>query len=285
MIDISIDTILPTQLYISQLKYDHWSEQFDANGPSAYDPVPIKQIGDDLFYTDGHTRALLLWQRGVRSIRAEYDGDDLDWVAYVQDLKWCRDEGIASISDLGGRVVSHDEYKEKWIARCDEAHEVLEKDHLGGLEIGFEDDEKRRHSICREVLESLPQWFGIEEAVRDYTEAVRHSPFVAADLYGKPIGFCAIKVNHDMNADLYVLGIFPEFHRLGIGKQMIEFVTNHCRGRGIPYITVKTLSSIHPDEGYRKTRLFYEACGFRPFEEFPTLWDEANPCLYMLKRV
>ena len=50
-------------------------------------------------------------------------------------------------------------------------------------------------------------------------------------------------------------------------------------------MTVKTLSERHPDKNYAKTRDFYEKCGFRVFEEFPELWGEANPCLYMIKEV
>jgi catechol 2,3-dioxygenase-like lactoylglutathione lyase family enzyme len=43
------------------------------------------------------------------------------------------------------------------------------------------------------------------------------------------------------------------------------------------------LSDRRPDEGYAKTRAFYRACGFRPLEEFPDLWDAQNPALQMIK--
>ena len=51
------------------------------------------------------------------------------------------------------------------------------------------------------------------------------------------------------------------------------------------YMTVKTLSSSRPDEYYDRTRGFYLSIGFQPLEEFPTLWNEANPCLLMIKTV
>lgn len=38
-----------------------------------------------------------------------------------------------------------------------------------------------------------------------------------------------------------------------------------------------------PDPNYDKTRLFYLAEGFRPLEEFPTLWDPSNPALQLIK--
>jgi len=54
---------------------------------------------------------------------------------------------------------------------------------------------------------------------------------------------------------------------------------------GKEFLTVKTLADTHPDEGYAGTRRFYLAMGFKPLEVFPTLWDEANPCLLMVKRL
>lgn len=48
---------------------------------------------------------------------------------------------------------------------------------------------------------------------------------------------------------------------------------------------VKTLAPSHPDRNYAKTRAFYQRVGFRPLEELPELWGEANPCLLMVKRI
>jgi ribosomal protein S18 acetylase RimI-like enzyme len=31
------------------------------------------------------------------------------------------------------------------------------------------------------------------------------------------------------------------------------------------------------------TRRFYEAIGFEPIEEFPTMWGNDNPCLLLVK--
>lgn len=44
----------------------------------------------------------------------------------------------------------------------------------------------------------------------------------------------------------------------------------------------ETLGPSHPDPGYAKTRLFYEAMGFAPLEETHDL-RPGNPCLIMIK--
>ncbi|MBN2587314.1 MAG: GNAT family N-acetyltransferase [Candidatus Fermentibacteraceae bacterium] len=149
----------------------------------------------------------------------------------------------------------------------------------------FEDDHETRAEICGSILRSLPEWFGIESAVEEYVRGARDLPFIRIDIDGAAVGFCSLKVNFGINADLYVLGILKEYHGKGIGTRMIGFIEGYCREKGIPYMSVKTLSSGHPDENYAMTRKFYEKCGFVPFEEFPALWGEESPCLFMLKRV
>ena len=204
---------------------------------------------------------------------------------YLLDLQWCRDSKIHSIRDLESRIVNEQEYKEKWIDRCFQSHERHMENPIAGLIIDFENRDRKKSQICEEILRSLPKWFGIEEAILEYVDKMKDLLFVTAMLYGKIIGFRVVLINYGINADLYVLGIFEEFHGRGIGTRMVEFINSYCKRTGIPYMTVKTLSERHPDVNYQKTRMFYEKCGFFAFEEFPALWGKTNPYLYMLKEV
>ena len=79
------------------------------------------------------------------------------------------------------------------------------------------------------------------------------------------------------------MAVVPEWHRRGIGRRMLEHAEALLVADGVEYLQVKTLSPAHPDPGYALTRAFYLAQGFRPLEEFPTLWDPANPALQMVK--
>ena len=145
-------------------------------------------------------------------------------------------------------------------------------------------DEKSQ--ICEAVLRSLPNWFGIEAAIVDYTNGARAMPFFAVYDDGQvPVGFVCIKEHNTHTAEVCVMGVLQPYHRLGIGKRLIERCEDYCRERGKTFLTVKTLAESHPDEGYAKTRLFYQAMGFVPLEVFPLHWDESNPCLFMAKRL
>ncbi|MBN1879173.1 GNAT family N-acetyltransferase [bacterium] len=283
--EVELVHVQPSQLYLSETKYDVCLKWLESAGFENYEPLPVKRIGNDLFFTDGHTRAYALWRSGLRSIKAIADPDKLDWIQYLANIAWCREAGITSIADLGDRVVSHAEYEQKWYGRCSEWQAALKDNPLRDLTIGFESDPGTRQIVCNEILRALPNWFGIEQAVVDYVNDVRELPFVTAVLYGKVIGFCAIRIHFGINAEMAVLGIFEDFHGIGIGTRLFQFIEEFCRDQRIAIMTVKTLSASHPDPGYAATRRFYEHVGFRGMEEFPTLWGKANPCLYMMKRV
>ena len=47
-------------------------------------------------------------------------------------------------------------------------------------------------------------------------------------------------------------------------------------------VEVKALGPSRPSRRYKTTRIFYEACGFRPLEEIHGLWRD-NPCLVFVK--
>jgi ribosomal protein S18 acetylase RimI-like enzyme len=138
-------------------------------------------------------------------------------------------------------------------------------------------------SVCEAILRALPEWFGIEESRAEYIRGTDGLPTFVARVDGRAVGFMAVKQHFPQTADLYVLGVLPEMHHRGIGRALLARVEAYLRDKGVEYLQVKTVSALSPDPGYAKTRLFYEAMGFKPLEEFKTMWDEANPCLLMVK--
>jgi GNAT superfamily N-acetyltransferase len=138
-----------------------------------------------------------------------------------------------------------------------------------------------RSALCRRVLEALPDWFGLPDAVERYVRDVAALPVLAVE----DNGFLALKVHNDTAAEIYVMGVLPEHHRHGIGTALVEDAENLLRVMGVEYLQVKTLGPSEPSEHYARTRRFYEARGFRPLEELTAIWGEENPCLIMVKRL
>jgi GNAT superfamily N-acetyltransferase len=142
----------------------------------------------------------------------------------------------------------------------------------------------RRGAICREALESLPEWFGIPASVENYVSAASELPMLACfDPAGDVVGFVSVKTHTPVAAEVYVMGVKRPWHRRGVGRTLIEATAQLAISQGMQFLTVKTLSPSNDDPDYARTRLFYEAVGFLPIEEFPTLWGPDNPCLFMLR--
>jgi GNAT superfamily N-acetyltransferase len=136
-------------------------------------------------------------------------------------------------------------------------------------------DEKR--TVSRSILESLKDWFEVDESREKYISESADQLFVAAEEDGKYVGFLTLKQTGNATVELAVMGVLKEYHRKGIGRQMFELARDTARSQGYSFMQVKTVAmGKYPD--YDKTNLFYISCGFREFEVFPELWDEDNPC-------
>ena len=156
---------------------------------------------------------------------------------------------------------------------------------MGG-EFAISKLDQGRSDVARSILETLPEWFGIPDARENYIGEATHLPmFIAQTEEGKIIGFLSLKHHTSAAAEAYVLGVRREYHGRGCGRALFEAAVSCLAITGVRYLTVKTLGPTDPDPHYAATRRFYEAIGFEPIEVFPTLWNEDNPCLLMLKLI
>jgi len=143
--------------------------------------------------------------------------------------------------------------------------------------------QKEKSRICKQVIEALPNWFGLESANKEYIEKSADTDFYVAYMFDKEVGFFSIISHFKETSEIYVCGILPDFHRLGIGRKLLRATEKDLIKKKKKFLTVKTLSSSHPDKGYACTRKFYKDYGFIPVEEFKTLWSEEHPCLFLVK--
>lgn len=156
---------------------------------------------------------------------------------------------------------------------------------LGGkmIEIKYIKDKNEKTRVTLDVMNALPEWFSPPEDIVNKSKIHRDYPFIAAYDGDQTVGFAALKIHNIYTADIYNFGVRREYHRQGIGHQLMEACVQYCKTEQYKYLTVKTLDESAEYEPYNGTRDFYKKEGFYPLEVFTTFWDEENPCLFMIK--
>lgn len=122
---IKLNKIQPSQLYISSEKLSEVMKRFDFNKPEFIEPIPIKRLGNEIIFVDGHTRAFAAFSCGFSEIPVYWEDEELDWEAYKICVKWCKQEGNHTIADLKNRVISQKDYEVLWYRRCEKMQQDL----------------------------------------------------------------------------------------------------------------------------------------------------------------
>ena len=124
---MNLKDIQPSQLYISKRKLAKIQEKLDPNKKESLEIIPVKKLGTDIIYSDGHTRAYAAHQLGWQEVRVEWETEDLDWEMYEVCVDWCKKDEIYSIADLSSRVISHKDYEILWYERCNQLKKQVEE--------------------------------------------------------------------------------------------------------------------------------------------------------------
>jgi GNAT superfamily N-acetyltransferase len=144
--------------------------------------------------------------------------------------------------------------------------------------------ETHEASTCEGILRSLPEWFGIEEAIIRYRHDIESMDSYLASINVTLAGFITLNFHNEFSAEIQIMAVKKPYCRNGVGKEMVKFAEKKALERRIKFLQVKTLGPSHPDLNYKNTRYFYLEQGFLPLEE-NFLWGKANPCLIMVKHL
>lgn len=144
-----------------------------------------------------------------------------------------------------------------------------------------------KSELCRNTLDVLPEWFGLEAAKEDYIKESERFFMIGCLDNGtnKSVGFLSLKDCTPNASEIYVMGVHPDFHRRGVGALMVRAAEKRMKDAGKEFLFVRTLAPTRPDPFYARTRCFYSKLRFKALAVFPALWGEANPCLIMVKKL
>lgn len=136
---------------------------------------------------------------------------------------------------------------------------------------------EEKQKVVRQILEGLPEWFGIAEAREEYIAQSAGQPCFAAMEQGKPIGFLCLKETGRDTMELAVMGGTESTTAEVVAERFLRQQRSMRPKPGILFCQVKTVQMGRYKE-YDDTNRFYQSLGFKELEVFPSLWDEWNPC-------
>ena len=142
---------------------------------------------------------------------------------------------------------------------------------------------RQRPDDVARLLHDLPEWFGLEESLRNYIDAARMLATTAALVDDEVVGVCLVRHHTPVAAEIELLAVQRTLHRHGIGRRLLDAADVDLRNHGIVLLQVKTFGPSGHSEEYARTRSFYESVGFLPLEERADIWGPENPCLISVK--
>lgn len=138
-------------------------------------------------------------------------------------------------------------------------------------------DKETKSAIARSILESLREWFEVDESREGYIKDSADWIFLADKEDDKYAGFLCLKETGKSTVELAVMGVLKEYHRNGIGRALFDEAKKTATEAGYEFLQVKTVQ-MGMYEDYDITNRFYLACGFKEFEVINEIWGDENPC-------
>ena len=139
---------------------------------------------------------------------------------------------------------------------------------------------------CDAIIASLPDWFGIDEGIRECAAAVRTEPGLVVERDGAVVGFLTVVRPSPVTAEISWLAVHAKDRGRGAGTALVARLVDDLTAEGrVRLLLVKTLSDrTDPGPEYAATRAFYLARGFRPAAELD-LFGPENPIQLMALRL
>ena len=105
-------------------------------------------------------------------------------------------------------------------------YEALEKENKGEVEY---------LQAAREILESLTDWFEVEESWEKYIADSAGQPFWASADEDIIEGFLCLKETGKETMELAVMGVRKESHRKGTGRRLFEEAKDYAVRKGYDF--------------------------------------------------
>ena len=99
------------------------------------------------------------------------------------------------------------------------------------------------------ILRSLPEWFGIEDAIRSYVADAGSAESHLAMRDGEVIGVALVQERFSRSAELTLIAVHADHRHRGAGFALVEAVASSLARRGFAVLEVHTVGPSYEDDG------------------------------------
>jgi len=110
---------------------------------------------------------------------------------------------------------------------------------------------------CREILDSLPDWFGHAESNAGYLSRLSPTTAAVVALDTRVLGFVSLVRHNPKSVEIDVIAVARKNRAAGLGRLMMEWAESTAQAEGARWLHVKTRGPSTPDPQYEQTRGFY----------------------------
>ena len=133
------------------------------------------------------------------------------------------------------------------------------------------------------IAKSLDKWFN-NLSLKSMSVDFKLNHLAVAIDKKKVAGFlCYSSWEGSMNINW--IGVKKEYQKKGIGNSLIDWLGEKAKEYGMKYLRVETLSNMHSNKYYEKTRQFYYKKGFKKIYDFKSVNKGWNNTILLEKKI
>jgi ribosomal protein S18 acetylase RimI-like enzyme len=134
------------------------------------------------------------------------------------------------------------------------------------------------------VLESLRQFFP-EEAIPMIEFSLKEHHSLAGCLNEDVVSFLVYELRDSKTAEIMWMGVLEEYHGLGLGTMMLDYLEQMLKRRQVSQLVTSTLSYTVPYKPYEKVRTFFYHRGFKALGIQSNYYEEGIDRLILVKQI